>query len=63
MPPTNVVILQFCQAILAILTTHSSSKKYVIQQNILHNFLKSDNCRKIFDKFMKNIAEKLYKFE
>ena len=35
------------------LTTRSSGKKYVIEQNILHNLLKSDSCRKLFDKFTK----------
>jgi hypothetical protein len=32
----NVVILQFCRAILATLTTRSSSKKYLIQQNFAY---------------------------
>ena len=49
----NFVILQFCRAILVILTTRSSGKELVIQQKNLHNFLKSNNCRKIFDKFTK----------
>jgi hypothetical protein len=51
--PPNVVILQFCRAILAILTPRSSDKKYVIQKKILHNFLKSGNCWENFDKFTK----------
>jgi hypothetical protein len=52
---SNVVILQFCRAIL---TAGSSGKKYVIQ----HNFLKSNNCSKNRDKFAKILLEKLYKF-
>jgi hypothetical protein len=51
--PPNVVILQFCRTVLTILTIRSSGKKYVIKQKILHNLLKSDSCRKCFDKFTK----------
>ena len=57
-PPSNVVILQFCRAILALLTTtRSLGKIYVIQQKMLHNFLKSNNCRKNFDKYTKMLRE------
>jgi hypothetical protein len=52
-PPPNVVILQFCRALLTILTTRSLGQKYVIEQKNLHNLLKSNSCRKIFDKFTK----------
>jgi hypothetical protein len=34
-PPPNTVILQFCRDVLAILTTHSLGKKYVIEQKII----------------------------
>jgi hypothetical protein len=54
--------LRFCWAILAILTTSSSGKKYVTQQKILHNFLKSNNCRKIFDKFTKILLKNCTNF-
>jgi hypothetical protein len=52
--PPNVVILQFCRTVLTILTTLSSGKKYVIEQKMLHNLLKSDSSSsKFFDKFTK----------
>ena len=34
-------------------TTRSSGKKYVIEETILHNLLKSNSCRESFDKFTK----------
>jgi hypothetical protein len=39
------------------LTTRSSGKKYVIEQTILHNLLKSNSCRENFDKFMKMLLK------
>ena len=42
-----------------ILTTRSSGKKYVIEQTILHNLLKSDSCRENVYKFTKILLKSL----